>query len=210
MIGHAPETEAKANDCHRDDEAPDPKAKRLDYIFIGDGARQDDSERPGWQVCQAEVCMTDRHPSLGCSLSDHFAVAATLSLSARTGSPNHIQKGSALNCETYDEILTMISNYLSRETRQQQLRLLHFGFSIAVSIGCLVAVWWSPHSFVSFLLMLVSTVGFGAGLLDGLIGGLFIGSEIRALKEFEWEISTAKTLEKQARLSESQHEGTSK
>ena len=153
--------------------------------------------------------MTDRHPSLGCSLSDHFAVTATLSLSAHTGSPKHNQRGSSVSCETYDEILTAICNYFSRETRQQQLRLLHFCSSIAVSIGCMVAVWWSPYGFVSFLLMLVSTVGFGAGLLDGLIGGLFIGSEIRALKEFEWEISTAKNLAKQPRLSKSQHEATS-
>lgn len=36
--------------------------------------------------------------------------------------------------------------------------------------------------------MLVSTLGLGAGIIDGLIGGLFVGSELRALKEFEWEI----------------------
>ena len=40
--------------------------------------------------------------------------------------------------------------------------------------------------------MLLSTVGFGTGMLDGLIGGLFVGSEMRALKEFEWEIGNAK------------------
>lgn len=35
-------------------------------------------------------------------------------------------------------------------------------------------------------------MNFGAGILDGLIGGLFVGSEIRALKEFEWEIRNAR------------------
>ena len=30
-----------------------------------------------------------------------------------------------------------------------------------------------------------------AGTVDGLIGGLFVGSEIRALHEFEWEIRNA-------------------
>ena len=45
---------------------------------------------------------------------------------------------------------------------------------------------------MSFLLMLLSTLGFGAGVLDGLIGGLFMSSEIRALKEFEWEVRNAR------------------
>jgi len=31
-------------------------------------------------------------------------------------------------------------------------------------------------------------LGLGAGIIDGLIGGFFVGSEIRALKEFEWEM----------------------
>ncbi len=39
---------------------------------------------------------------------------------------------------------------------------------------------------------MLSTLGFGAGVIDGLIGGLFMSSEIRALKEFEWEIENAR------------------
>ena len=31
-----------------------------------------------------------------------------------------------------------------------------------------------------------------AGIIDGLIGGLFVGSELRALKEFEWEIRSTR------------------
>jgi len=94
---------------------------------------------------------------------------------------------------TYDEILVMIEKYRLRERRQRRLRLGHFVVSVIVSIGCFVAVWWSPRNFVSFILMLVSTLGLGAGVIDGLIGGLFVGSEIRALKEFEWEICNART-----------------
>ena len=63
-----------------------------------------------------------------------------------------------------------------------------------VSIGCFVAIWWSPKNYVSFILLIISTLGFGAGVVDGLIGGLFVGSEIRALKEFEWEIRNARSL----------------
>lgn len=36
--------------------------------------------------------------------------------------------------------------------------------------------------------MLLSTLGFSVGVIDGLMGLLFVGSEMRALKEFEWEV----------------------
>jgi sphingomyelin phosphodiesterase 2 len=97
-----------------------------------------------------------------------------------------------LPIETYDEILAMIHKYRIRERTQRRLRLSHFLLSFIISIGCLIAVWWSPRNFVAFLLMLLSTLGLGFGVLDGLIGGLFVGSEIRALKEFEWEISNVR------------------
>lgn len=97
-----------------------------------------------------------------------------------------------LPIQTYDEILAMIHKYRAREELQRRLRLSHFLGSVVISIGCLVAVWWSPRDFVAFLLMLLSTLSLSAGVIDGLIGGLFVGSEIRALKEFEWEISNAK------------------
>jgi sphingomyelin phosphodiesterase 2 len=86
----------------------------------------------------------------------------------------------------------MIHKYQKRERRQRRLRLSHFLVSVVISIGCFAAVWWSPRNFVAFVLILVSTLGLFAGVIDGLIGGLFVGSEIRALKEFEWEISNAR------------------
>lgn len=45
---------------------------------------------------------------------------------------------------------------------------------------------------MSVLLILVSTLSFGAGVVDGQNGGLFVGPEIRALKEFEGEIRNAR------------------
>jgi sphingomyelin phosphodiesterase 2 len=99
---------------------------------------------------------------------------------------------SYLPVSTYDEILAMIHKYQKRERRQRRLRLGHFLVSVVISIGCFVAVWWSPRNFVAFILILISTLGLFAGVIDGLIGGLFVGSEIRALKEFEWEISNAR------------------
>jgi sphingomyelin phosphodiesterase 2 len=40
----------------------------------------------------------------------------------------------------------------------------------------------------------VSTLNFGAGILDGLVGGFFVSSELRALKEFEWEVRNARRI----------------
>ena len=188
------------------DSTTDPRAKRLDYIFLGNGIKCSEEKSP-WKVQSVKVGMVDRHPSIGCSLSDHFSVEATLSrtdASNPNGSLNHAapqnhipgsqSEPTSLPPSTYSQILSMVSIYTARERRQRRLRLGHFGISIVVSIACFVAIWWSPRPFVSFLLILLSTLGFGAGVVDGLIGGLFVGSEIRVLKEFEWEISNARNI----------------
>jgi sphingomyelin phosphodiesterase 2 len=73
--------------------------------------------------------------------------------------------------------------------------MAHFILSIVISIGCMVGVWWvGSRTYIGFILILVSTLNFGAGILDGLIGGLFMSSELRALKEFEWEVRNARSL----------------
>lgn len=200
----------------------DPKAKRLDYIFASTGYNETTPEKGGWAVKTAKVGMTERHPTLQCSLSDHFSVECTLvhtsSLTKQTISTteesaplsNTLSKQStrseleALNAQfksplqkhlpvsTYDEIIAMIHKYHARESKQRRWRLRHFVGWVCISIGCYIAVWWSPKNYVSFILMLLSSLGLAAGVIDGLIGGLFVGSEIRALKEFEWEISNAR------------------
>lgn len=89
----------------------------------------------------------------------------------------------------------MIYKYMLRERSQRYWRLVHFIVSVVVTIGCLVGVWWvGSRTYIGFILILVSTLNFGAGILDGLIGGLFVSSEIRALKEFEWEVRNARSL----------------
>jgi sphingomyelin phosphodiesterase 2 len=180
-----------------DEREDDPRAKRLDYVFLGDALGE-------IAVKDTNVGMTMMHPTLKCSLSDHFSVEATLettSCGTYANQPSQLYSSLAsgsldspeyLPLETYDLILTMIETYMSRERRQRRLRLSHFAGQLTIAIGCLVAVWFSPRNFVSFLLMLLSTLGLAAGVIDGLIGGLFMSSEIRALKEFEWEIRNAK------------------
>lgn len=205
-------------------DTPDPRAKRLDYIFANTCFDAENPSAGGWIVKNARVGMLQRHSKYQCSLSDHFSVETTL-IRTKYASPAQKRKENKsavsngvflhtaasesqlinaysqlkppasspyLPTATYDEILAMIHKYRLRERRQRLLRLGHFVAQVFVSIGCLIAVWWSPRNFVAFLLMLLSTLGLGAGIIDGLIGGLFVGSEIRALKEFEWEICNAR------------------
>ncbi|KAL8707531.1 MAG: hypothetical protein Q9220_007473 [cf. Caloplaca sp. 1 TL-2023] len=244
----------KGGNITMDPMTSDPRAKRLDYIFFGNGL-DGGSSPPRWRVDSARVGMTDRHPTLNCSLSDHFSVEATISRRpcteisrsdtlgnrsstheqtndaalrsltsqslhptlytsynasptssilplplARTPSPpdpkaTHewpISSPSYLPPSTYQDILELISTYTSRERRQRRFRLAHFIAAVLVSIICFIAIWWSNHAGVSFMLVFISTLSFGGGVLDGLIGGLFVGSELRALKEFEWEITMTK------------------
>ena len=181
-----------------DGKGEDPMARRLDYIFVGDGGYPPSSPASQWTIESARVAMTQRHPTLKCSLSDHFAVEAVITRERQrresAGShDNPYTSAPALAPSTYDEILVMIDKYVRRERSQRRWRLAHFIISIVISISCFIAVWWtSDVIYVAFILVLLSTLSFAAGVLDGLIGGLFISSELRALKEFEWEIRNAK------------------
>lgn len=197
---------------------PDPRAKRLDYIFFGG---LDD----GWKVKDVRVALTERHSTLRCSLSDHFAVEATIArgvpstqplLEVEAQGPLQRPRGNSATTDIvsmeekdlddvtsneltrttiapsfYEQILAMIQKYTLRERKQRRWRLGHFLGSALFSISSFVAVWWSTYNYVAFILLLVSTLGIMAGTIDGLIGGLFIGSELRALNEFEWEVRTA-------------------
>jgi len=191
---------------------PDPNAKRLDYIFFSSGPHSEATNRefnPEWSLDSANVGMTMRHPTLHCSLSDHFSVEATLTRSTADPvlGPNNgpwALPEAYLPIDTYDEILSNIVTYTARERTQRKLRLGHFGFQLMLSIGCLIGVWWSPHNYVSFILMFLSSVGLSVGVMEGLMGGLFVGSELRALREFEWEVRNARrrAIEKEKRARE--------
>ncbi|KZL87832.1 endonuclease exonuclease phosphatase [Colletotrichum incanum] len=206
-------------------DAPDRKGKRLDYIFFS-SAPSRDGEGGGWVVRSARVGMVEPHPTLGCSLSDHFSVEATLSyhharresdqvgndtileetsyLQDPSGSshresflsadPSSTPKGLSLPIPVYDDILSEIRRYAHREENQRTWRAMHFFAWFAVLIACLIAVWFSPDNFVAFILMLLSSLGLVAGVVDGLMSLLFFNSELRALKELEWEIINAREI----------------
>lgn len=181
----------KGADHDPDPKAQDPRARRLDYIFFADNAAAT-GER--WEVEKVEVGMTQRHSELRCSLSDHFSVEATFTR-GKAAPESRLEKKDMVNLlplETYDSILAMIAKYTLRQRKFRRTKLTEFGLSIAVSIGCFVAIWWSPRNYVSFILILLSTLGFGGGVVEGLMGGLFVGSELRALREFEYEVRTAR------------------
>ncbi|PYI19952.1 inositol phosphosphingolipid phospholipase C [Aspergillus violaceofuscus CBS 115571] len=210
----------KGEEIEVDPEDPCPRGKRLDYIFVGDGSGgapglRSPSAAPKWSVRSVQLSMMERHPTLRCSLSDHFAVEAVITregeeeqsakLEAEGGSAavaataddgSSLAPDATLEPETYDRIIEMIHKYVLRERSQRRWRLAHFVASVFVSIGCMVGVWWTGDHlpYVAFILLFVSTLNFGAGILDGLIGGLFMSSELRALKEFEWEVRNAKQI----------------
>ncbi len=242
----------------------------MDYIFANAGDIH--THGGGWVVKQARVGMMMRHPELGCSLSDHFSVEATLAFhphqpaslspapesdattaaaskdgssptatttlhptsspttnpekSSQTDSALHngaylqlqspppssthlpdttytsqlhsflhpSPSTSALAPSAYDTILAQIQSYTARERSQQTWRGRHFFASVLVTVACLVGVWFTPDgkNYISFILVLVSTLGLTAGTIDGLMALLFFSSELRALKEFEWEVRNAR------------------
>lgn len=185
---------AKGENVQIDPNVPDPHAKRLDYIFFSSGRTQSKAgdDIAEWQLQEANVGMAMRHPTLHCSLSDHFSVEATL-----TRNPTHRAVANTmvravpenyLPIDVYDQILATTLKYEVRERVQRKLRIGHFFYQLSLSIGCMIGVWWSPHNYVAFILMLISTFGMSLGVIDGLMGLLFVGSEMRALKEFEWEV----------------------
>ncbi|KAH6997819.1 Endonuclease/exonuclease/phosphatase [Ilyonectria sp. MPI-CAGE-AT-0026] len=225
--------------CDVAPDAIDPRGKRLDYIFASTGVDPEaPPTTPGWIIKTAIVALTERHPDLHVSLSDHFAVRATLTRHtpssmiaptyARSETPSALLKTGAylansspassirsvpralpsdpdlqlfhnpddepLPMAVYDEILAMIHKYTLREVRQRYWRGVHFFVALVVWVACLVGVWFSPANFVAFILMLVSSLGLVAGVVDGLLSLLFFSWEIRGLKEFDWEIRNAKAV----------------
>lgn len=232
-----------------------------------------------WTVRRVKVGMTMRHPELGCSLSDHFAVEVTLRFKPTRGSENGLlepphstspvgsvdsptpkvikpeldsdvetfipgavrnrqidgggledllQNGIYLQSPTtssfhddsaskenrssvdadahppqrdlfglpepaYNELLDLIRKYRAREQTQLKYRALHFWVALLLTIGCLVGIWFvGGRTYIGFILLLFSSLNLTAGTIDGLLSLLFFRAELGTLKEFEWEVKSAR------------------
>ncbi|EFX04657.1 sphingomyelinase family [Grosmannia clavigera kw1407] len=179
-------------------DTPDPCGKRLDYIFYMSSPpippnADSSSIYHSWTVKTARVAMVEPHPTLGCSVSDHFAVEATLALEFNSqDSDASGRTDETADVDVYNSVLAEIDRYIAREHRQQFWRSVHFFSAVFVAVACHVAMWFVPRLFVAFLLMLLSSLGLAAGAIDGLLALLFFGSEIRNLEEFRWQVSNAR------------------
>ncbi|KAI1065667.1 hypothetical protein LB507_000340 [Fusarium sp. FIESC RH6] len=81
----------KGDICEVPPDTIDSRGQRLDYIFASTGVDPDaPATTPGWIVKSAHVSMTERHPDLLCSLSDHFAVQATLTRHTPSPAPTSV------------------------------------------------------------------------------------------------------------------------
>ena len=97
------------------------------------------------------------------------------------------------------DILTVQREYFAKEEKEYFWRIAHFWASVVVLLGTHVAVWWSPHNGVSFVLLLLAWVVAVTGTLDGLIGFIFTGAELNALREFGEEIGMYRRLAEEKR-----------
>ena len=96
--------------------------------------------------------------------------------------------------------------------RDSRLRVGHFVLSLLTSAACLAGVRWCgapapSRPWLALALALVSTLSLAAGVLDGLIGGLFVGAEMRALWEFEWEVRNARSMAVEAEVEAEETQG---
>ncbi|KAI5820306.1 Endonuclease/exonuclease/phosphatase [Pyronema omphalodes] len=119
------------------------------------------------------------------------ARAQEASLTNQTGS---MEDEKYLPLNIIDEIFSVTREYKAREVREKFWRIAHFWASVAVLIALHVAAWWTHYPGVSFLVTLLAWVVAVTGTLDGLIGFIFTGSELRALTEFEEEMKMYRDL----------------
>ena len=180
--GHAPPVDAAA---------PDPRAKRLDYIFFADRPHPPPSS--AWHLLSARVGMRTPHPRLLCSLSDHFSVEATLTRTTTAGGTPLPRPPltTPLARPAYDALLALLARALARARRQRRLRLSRAGLALAAHVACVAAAAWSPGGGVAGALVVLGGLALAAGVVEGLLGGLFGGAELRALREWQGEVRAA-------------------
>jgi len=140
------------------------------------------------------------------SLSDHFSVEVKLELLSPgnveplislDGVEEAAQEGSEnvyLSMDVIEEIQVLSRKYVQREEWEFKWRIWHFWASILFLVALHVAVWWATYDGVAFLCVVLGWMVGVSGVVNGLIGFLFMGSELNALREFEEEIRIYKEI----------------
>lgn len=194
-------------------ESPDPDAQRLDYIFHSPLVSRVREIKVGF----TELYKLPGKPKPGkgvmnggmVSLSDHFSVQVKLEITPPGGSAGPLISLDGVDVEeaaqersedvylpidVIEEIQTLSSKYVRREEWEFKWRTWHFWASILVLLALHVAVWWSTYYGMAFLFVMLSWMVGVSGVVNGMIGFLFMGSELNALKEFEEEIRIYKEI----------------
>ncbi|KAF8424899.1 Endonuclease/exonuclease/phosphatase [Tirmania nivea] len=194
-------------------ESPDPDAQRLDYIFHSPLVSRVREIKVGF----TELYKLPGKPKPGkgitrggmVSLSDHFSVEVKLEITPLGDSVGPLisfdaveveeatQEGSEdvyLSMDVIEEIQALTMKYARREEWEFKWRIWHFWASTLVLVALHVAVWWSTYDGVAFLCVVLSWMVGVSGVVNGLIGFLFMGSELNALREFDEEIRIYKEI----------------
>lgn len=159
------------------------EACRLDYVLI-------DSQT--LTPVLAAVRFTETlPPPISCSASDHFAFAVDLVVNKRDVTNHHDDHSSEELFSLYRETHEEISWYL-RETIpfQANWRKYHFFISIILVVAIHIGITFASlrQAWSSVLLSLASTLIAVSGVINGLIWGFGVRSELRALQEVRFEV----------------------
>ncbi|RGP70276.1 sphingomyelinase family [Fusarium sporotrichioides] len=192
---------------------PDPdcsQTARIDYILASTGVQdkamlgRDDGV---WMVATAKVGMLERHPILGCSLSDHFSVETTVAFqeeiplllspqqSSESQKAKSVPTSGVQNTDipskeqVLDRILGTLHEYELVRRRRMRWRMVRLGGAGVALFGSLVGVWVVNHvGSARFLLALAGVAATTLLIIDGLGGYLSTRTETAALEEFRWEV----------------------
>lgn len=183
------------------------------------------STRAAWEACRLDYALIDRErivpllaavrftePISGaphCSYSDHFAyelifrVESTVSLRPSWSYSD--------NAALYDELIREISTYLKEVIPfQANWRKMHFILSIIVAVAILVGMTFAAdrQGWASVILGLAVSLIMTTGVMNGLIWGLGVRSEKRALQEVLLEVEDAQMSAGRRQLSQSKKLGS--
>lgn len=152
------------------------EACRLDYALV-------DTSTISPQDAAVRFTEVSGPPYL-CSLSDHFAYSADLIVAEKPHSAIHPLSSERL--EVYQELKNEVEDYLRHTIPfQAKWRKIHFLVSLFLVVVIAVGMTWAAERapWSAVLLQLASTIIGITGVINGLIWGLGVRSERRALLE---------------------------